>query len=252
LAKKYKGIILAGGEGTRLYPLTRATSKQLLPIYDLPMVLYPLNTLLEAGIEDLLIITNRKYQNNYIDLLRDGRGYGVNIDFLIQEKPEGIAQAFDLSREWLSDSPSVLILGDNLFLAGNTSQILKKAMSKNNGATIFGYKVEDPSRYGVVVLDERNNITNIEEKPVNPKSNLAVTGLYVYDNKVCDYVKLLEPSDRGELEITDLNNIYLSNKSLKLEKLDDKGFWLDAGTKESLLEASIKVKELKEKNKKLF
>ena len=252
MSKKYKGIILAGGEGTRLYPLTKSISKQLLPVYDLPMVLYPLNTLVEAGIEDLLIITNKKYQNNYIDLLGNGEDYNVNIDYLVQDKPEGIAQAFDLARNWLSDSPSVLILGDNLFLAGNTSKILKKAMIKNEGATIFCYKVKDPSRYGVINLNSENKIIDIEEKPEIPKSNLAVTGLYVYNTEVCEYVKLLKPSERGELEITDLNNIYLKNHSLKFEQLDNEGFWLDAGTKEALLEASIKVKELKENNINLF
>lgn len=252
MVNNYKGIILAGGEGTRLYPLTKVISKQLLPVYDLPMILYPLNTLVRAGIKDLLVITNKKYQRNYIDLLNDGREFGVNIEFLIQDKPEGIAQAFDIARKWIANSPTVLILGDNLFLAGNTSEILKKSMKKNKGATIFGYKVNEPNRYGVVNFDNKNNIIGIEEKPKEPKSNWAITGLYVYDNNVSEYVKLLKPSKRGELEITDLNNIYLAKNSLRLEKIDNKGFWLDAGTKESLLDASIKVKELKQNNEKLF
>ena len=249
---QYKGIVLAGGEGTRLHPLTKVISKQLLPVYDMPMIFYPLKTLIKAGIKEILLITTEKQQNNYMNLLGKGEDFGIAIDYIVQNKPDGIAQAFDISREWLSTSPCVLILGDNLFLGGNVSELLVASMKKNRGSTIFGYKVKDSSRYGVVTLDKNNQVIGIEEKPKIPKSNWAVTGLYVYDNNVIDYVKDLKPSKRGELEITDLNNIYIKKNELDINFIDENSYWLDAGTKDSLLEASIIVENLKKKNIDLF
>ncbi|MDA8893308.1 sugar phosphate nucleotidyltransferase [Hyphomicrobiales bacterium] len=250
--KKHKGIILAGGQGTRLLPLTKVISKQLLPVYDMPMIFYPLYTLINAGIDEVLIITNPENLNIYKDLLNDGEDFGVKIRYAIQEKPEGIAQAFIISEDWLDGSPCVLILGDNLFLAGNTSDKLRSALLNQVGAKIFGFKVSDPSRYGVVLFDKNNKVLNIEEKPKKPKSNWAITGLYVYDNQVVDFSKKLMPSKRGELEITDLNNLYLDDCNLEIELIDDKSFWLDAGTKESLFEASSIVKDLRDRKINLF
>ena len=249
---RHKGIILAGGQGSRLDPLTKVISKQLLPVYDMPMIFYPLYTLVNSGIKNILIITNPEYVETYKRLLGNGDNLKVNISYEIQLEPKGIAQAFQIAEKWLKKSPSVLILGDNLFLAGDISEKLKNAFLNRKGATIFGYKVNDPSRYGVVDFNEKNEVISIEEKPKEPKSSWAVTGLYVYDNKVIEYSKNLKPSNRGELEITDINNIYLKNSDLFVEFIDSKSFWLDAGTKESLFEASSVVKDLKSKKVKLF
>lgn len=250
--KNYKGIILAGGKGTRLYPITKAISKQLLPVYDMPMVYYPLQTLTNAGLKEILLITNPENLDLYKSLLGQGEDFNVSISYEIQNEPKGIAQAIQIAQDWLAGSNCVLVLGDNLFLAGDTSKKLEIAMQKNKGAYIFGYKVNDPSRYGVVLFDDNKSVVNIEEKPEKPKSNWIVTGLYVYDNNVVKYANDLKPSNRGELEITDLNNLYLDKSSLEIELIEEKSFWLDAGTKDSLLEASNIVKELKDKNIKLF
>jgi len=249
--RKYKGIILAGGLGSRLYPLTKVISKQLLPVYDMPMIFYPLYTLLNSGIKDILIITNPENVKIYEKLLGNGDSFEVNISYEAQLKPQGIAQAFQIAESWLNNSPSALILGDNLFLAGDISKKLKNAFQSKKGATIFAYQVNDPSRYGVVDFN-KDKVSSIEEKPLEPKSNWAVTGLYVYDKKVIEYSKNLKPSKRGELEITDINNIYLQNSDLSVELIDANSFWLDAGTKDSLFEASSIVKELKSKKTNLF
>lgn len=250
--RKHKGIILAGGLGSRLYPLTKVISKQLLPVYDMPMIFYPLYTLINSGIKEILIITNPENVKTYDKLLGNGDDFEIKINYEVQVKPKGIAQAFHIAEPWLDNSPSVLILGDNLFLAGDISEKLKKAFLNKKGATIFGYKVNDPSRYGVVDFNQNKEVLSIEEKPVEPKSNWAVTGLYVYDKKVIEYSKNLKPSNRGELEITDINNIYLRNSDLLIQLIDGDSFWLDAGTKESLFEASSIVKELKSKKIDLF
>ena len=248
----HKGIILAGGSGTRLHPLTKVVSKQLLPVYDMPMIYYPLKTLMNAGIKDFLVISNPENINNYKILLEDGDQFNVKISYEIQPRPEGIAQAFQIGKDWLNNNPVVLVLGDNLFLGGDTSNLIRSSMLENNGATIFGYKVRDPSRYGVIEFDEYHNILSIEEKPSIPKSDWAVTGLYIYDNSVVNYVEQIKPSKRGELEITDINNIYLKNSEIKIKLIDKNSYWLDAGTKESLLEASNIVKSLLDKNINLF
>tara|TARA_Y100001935_G_C17311322_1_gene516531 strand:+ start:7351 stop:8112 length:762 start_codon:yes stop_codon:yes gene_type:complete len=248
----HKGIILAGGSGTRLHPLTKVISKQLLPVYDMPMIYYPLKTLINAGIKDFLIISNPENINNYKNLLEDGSQFNVKLSYEIQQKPEGIAQVFHIGKDWLNNNPVVLILGDNLFLGGDTSNQIKSSLLENTGATIFGYKVKDPSRYGVVEFDKDKNVLSIEEKPSIPKSDWAVTGLYIYDNNVVNHAKKIKPSKRGELEITDINNIYLKNSQIKIKLIDKKSYWLDAGTKESLLEASNIVKNLLDKNISLF
>ncbi len=248
----HKGIILAGGEGTRLHPLTKVISKQMLPVYDQPMIFYPLKTLINSGIKEILIITRPDDLDDFKALIGNGSDYGISIDYIAQKRPEGIAQAFILGEQWLNTSPTVLILGDNLFLNGNVSNIIIKSLKLNKGATIFGFNVNDPERYGVVEFDDKKNVISIEEKPNNPKSNWAVTGLYIYDNNVCNYAKDLRPSKRGELEITDLNKFYLKNKQLKINLLDKNSFWLDAGTKDSLLDASNIVRDLKEKKVKIY
>lgn len=250
--KKHKGIILAGGQGSRLHPLTKVVSKQLLPIYDMPMIFYPLYTLINSGIEEVLIITNPENLDIYQRLLGNGDNFKVKINYKMQKQPKGIAQAFQIAESWLNNSPSVLILGDNLFLAGDISEKLKNSFSNKRGATIFGYEVDDPSRYGVVDFNKDNEVISIEEKPEKPKSKWAVTGLYVYDTKVIEYSKKLEPSKRGELEITDINNIYLHNTDLSIQLIDSNSFWLDAGTIESLFEASSIVKNLRDKKINLF
>ena len=245
--KERKGIILAGGSGTRLYPVTHSVSKQLLPIYDKPMIYYPLCTLMNCGIRDILIITTKEDIENFKILLGNGSKWGISLEYKIQPSPDGLAQAFILGETFIDKSPSVLILGDNIFHGEDMHSLLQKASNKKNGASIFAYHVSDPERYGVVNLDENNIPVNIEEKPVNPKSNLAITGLYFYDEDVCDYAKKVKPSARGEYEITDLNNLYLNDKKLGVEIMNRGYTSLETGTHDSLLEASFFVKKKKKR-----
>lgn len=243
-----KGIVLAGGAGTRLYPSTLAISKQLLPIYDKPMIYYPISVLMLAGIKDILIISTPQDISHFEKLLGNGSQFGVNFSYEVQEKPEGLAQAFIIGEKFINNEPSALILGDNIFYGPGFSGMLKTATENANKglATIFGYPVKDPERFGVVEIDSNGKTISIEEKPVNPKSNYAVTGLYFYDNKAVEYAKGLNPSNRGELEITDLNKIYLENNRLNVE-LFGRGFaWLDTGTHKSLMQASQYVQTIEE------
>ena len=234
---KRKGIILAGGSGSRLYPLTKVISKQLLPVFDKPMIYYPLSTLMIAGIREILLISTPKDISQYKALLGDGHIWGVDISYQIQPSPDGLAQAFILAEDFIGDDLSALILGDNIFHGNDMSTLLLNASNKDN-ATIFAYHVSDPERYGVVEFDNNQKVISIEEKPKIPKSNYAVTGLYFYDHKVVEFAKSLKPSHRGELEITDLNKIYMNDNKLNVEVLNRGFAWLDSGTHESLLEAN--------------
>ena len=242
-----KGIVLAGGTGTRLYPVTRGVSKQLLPIYDKPMIYYPISVLMLAGINDILIITTPEDQSGFIRMLGDGSYFGIKLTYKVQSSPDGLAQAFIIGEEFIGNDSVCLVLGDNIFWGHGFTPILNKAASRSKGATVFGYQVNDPERFGVVEFNDEQKAISLEEKPSSPKSNFAVTGLYFYDNDVVEMAKKVKPSDRGELEITTLNQMYLDKGSLNVELLGRGFAWLDTGTHETLLEAAMFVETIEKR-----
>lgn len=242
-----KGIILAGGSGTRLYPITKVISKQLVPVYDKPMIYYPLSTMMLAGIKDILLISTPQDNSRFKDLLGDGSQLGINITYKVQNNPNGLADAFVVGSNFIGDDSVCLILGDNIFYGSGLSKVVQRAAKKTNGATVFGYQVKDPERFGVVEFDEKHHVKSIEEKPKHPTSNYAITGMYFYDNHVIDIAKDLKPSPRGELEITDINKIYLKNKQLDIEVFGRGYAWLDTGTHESLHDAAAYIETVQKR-----
>ena len=247
LDRGYKGIILAGGSGTRLYPVTHGTCKSLLPVYNKPMIYYPLSTLMLAGIRDILIISTPEDTPKFVCLLEDGSRFGINLEYAVQAKPDGIAQAFLIGEKFLAQSPSALVLGDNIFYGHEFARRLRAATEKSRGARVFAYRVHDPERYGVVEFDGAGRALSLEEKPKQPKSHYAVTGLYFYDSRVSEFAKTLKPSARGELEITDLNKAYLERAELDVEVMGRGMAWLDTGTHESLMEAALYIQAIEKR-----